>query len=788
MFLRILKKDLKRKKTMNIILLLFVVISAMFAAASVNNIIAVMGGLDYYFEKAGMADYYVISRDSDGKSEVEEMLSQSGNISDYRAEKTIFAACECYQTEQGKLMDFSNISVICDIGDTKLNFFDENDTVITEIEKGKVWLTGGIPRREGVEVGDIFTFSLGDTELELEVVGFAKDALLGSEMMGNPRMLMNSEEFQTLCNDEMISGYSMGHIFYINTNNTSTLESELSDLNGIMFNGNNDTIKMTYIMNMLVAVIIFVISIGLIIVSFVVLRFTIRFTISEEFREIGVMKAIGLKNSSIRLLYLVKYMGIALTGSFIGYFGSIPFGRILLKSVSENMVLGNDNSVMIGIFCCVAVVLIILLFSWGSTRKVKKLSPIDAVRSGQTGERFRKRSPLRLGKSRLGSTGFLALNDVLSEPKQYGILTAIFAICTSLVMILAVTANTLDSDSLLYLLSVTESDVYISDSARSMDVMAGVKTIRETEEEIEDILAENDIPGTVYLESWYKLPVAANGKRFNFNFLKCSDTKTTDYNYTEGTAPIYEDEIAVTKQIADKLRVNIGDHISVNIEGEEREFIITAYFQCFNNLGECARFHENVSIPDHLMTAAFSYQVNFEDNPNSTIISERIEAMKDIFDNENIMDTKGFVNDCIGVGDTIASVKNLVLILSLVIIILLAVLMERSFISKEKTETALMKAVGFSSGSVILHHTFRFGIVVLTAIVVSSALFLPLTKLIMNPIFGMMGAIGNIDYQINALEIFGVYPAIIFVVTMLSTALTALYTRTIKASDTASIE
>ena len=45
MFWRILKKDLKRKKTINIILLLFMVLCSMFAAASVNNIIAVVGGL-----------------------------------------------------------------------------------------------------------------------------------------------------------------------------------------------------------------------------------------------------------------------------------------------------------------------------------------------------------------------------------------------------------------------------------------------------------------------------------------------------------------------------------------------------------------------------------------------------------------------------------------------------------------------------------------------------------------------------------------------------------------------
>ena len=48
MFWRILKKDLKRKKTMNIILLLFVILCSMLAAASVNNIVAVTGGIEHF--------------------------------------------------------------------------------------------------------------------------------------------------------------------------------------------------------------------------------------------------------------------------------------------------------------------------------------------------------------------------------------------------------------------------------------------------------------------------------------------------------------------------------------------------------------------------------------------------------------------------------------------------------------------------------------------------------------------------------------------------------------------
>ena len=788
MFWRILKKDLKRKKTMNIILLLFVVLCSMFAAASVNNIIAVVGGLDYYFEKAELGDYFIIERSTGGEDTISKILKHSENVSGYRTYNVVNASCDDLKTDSGKLMEFSNIALICDINNTKQNFFGMDNEVITDVEKGKVYITGSVPKREGVKIGERFYVELGDTKLPLEVAGFAKDALLGSEMMGNPRLLINSADFETLTADETIHTYSCGHVYDIDTDNAAALESELNEQNGMLFSGDRDLIKMTYIMNMLVAAIILVVSAGLLIVSFVVLRFTIRFTIAEEFREIGVMKAIGLNNSSIRMLYLVKYLGITLAGAVIGYFGSVPFGNLLLKSVSENMVLGNDNGMIIGVVCCIAVVLIIMLFGWSSTRRIEKLSAIDAVRSGQTGERFRKRSLLSLGKSKFGSTGFLALNDVTSEPKQYGILTAVFAICTALVMILAVTANTLDSGSLLYLLSMTDSDVYLNDSTRGMEVIGGAKTIRETEEEIANILEENDMPGSVYLESWYKLPVTAKNGSFQINFLKCADTVTTDYDYTDGSAPMKPDEIAVTKQISKKLGAEIGDRVTVKIGGEEREFIITAYFQCFNNLGECARFHQDVEIADDLMTSCFAYQINFDDDPDKTVIDERIEKLKDIFDNQNIFDTKGFVKDCMGVGDMIAAVKNLVLMLSLIIIILLAVLMERSFISKERSEIALLKAVGFDSGSVILYHTMRFGITVLTGIVAASVLLMPLTKLIIDPIFGMMGAIGNIEYQFNVLEIFGAYPVIIFCVTVLSAALTALYTKAIKSSDTASIE
>ena len=47
MYLNILKKDLKRKKAMNVILLIFIILATMFVASGLNNVFTVINGTDF---------------------------------------------------------------------------------------------------------------------------------------------------------------------------------------------------------------------------------------------------------------------------------------------------------------------------------------------------------------------------------------------------------------------------------------------------------------------------------------------------------------------------------------------------------------------------------------------------------------------------------------------------------------------------------------------------------------------------------------------------------------------
>ncbi len=790
MYLNILKRDLKRKKTMNVILLIFVMLSAMFMASSVNNILAVTSGLDTYFEKADMADYYVIAIDGDGEK-MQTSLDNLDSVTDYRREESLYASGKNIEINGKTLNDMNNAALIMSVDNAKLNYFTPDNKKITEVEQGKAYVSGAFGSENRLNIGDKFTLVIGNTEREFEYMGRAKDALLGSDFMGNPRFILNNEDYEYLSSDkEAIS--RQGGTYYIDTTDISEVESLIGEQGGVLLSVNNDTIKTTYIVSMIVAALLLIVSVFLIVISFVVLKHTIGFTIDEEFREIGVMKAIGMKNNSIRALYLTKYFAIAVIGSALGFAFSMPFSDMMLNLVSSSMYIDSENSVMISLLCSLAVILITLLFCWSSTKKIKKLSPIDAVRNGTTGERFRKKSLMHLSNSKLNSTAFLAANDIVSAPKKYSIVTGVFAMLMLLVMILANTANTLNSEKLLFLFGCTESDAYVTFTDEVMQAMGAdvdsQAVLKETIKDIEKTLVDNSMPGKVHIESTYNTTVLTDDLKTSVAFQYCPDTKASEYTYSEGVAPENAEEVALSSLVAEKLGVKVGDTITFLIEGEEKDCMVTALFQSMNQLGSVGRLHEDFDVSKLDLLNAFSFQIDFDDEISKAECENRIEKLKDIYDTELVYGCAGFVKDSTGAADTISMVKNMVLIITLLVVVLIAVLMERSFISAEKSEIALMKAMGFKNKSIIWHHTLRFGIVAFIASILAAIFCMPLTKLTIDPVFAVMGAVRGVGYEIVPFEIFLVYPAIIVAVTIISAFFTSIYTNTIKAHDASNIE
>ncbi len=788
MFGSILKKDIKRNKTMNIILFLFVIIASVFFASGLNNLIAILNGTDYQFKTAEVGDYQLISMGEGAIGYSEDKVKSIPEIKSYTKETVVFVAEGNIKLESGKRLGVTNAGIIESIEGRGMKYFDKDNNELTSVEKGKVLVSVNFLTDNDLKAGDKIVIEKGDVKGTYEIQGGLKDAFLGSKMFGNPRFFLCDEDFQKFLDDEVCYNYYGGEIFYIHTDDTKAVSSALSDLDKKGYAYPVSQIKIAYVMNLIVAFTVVILSVCLMIVSFLVLRFTINFSISEDFREIGVMKAIGIKDRKIRLLYLAKYAVISVIGSVIGFFISIPFGKLLLDSVSSDMILGSELGIVWNIIGSIGIMILVILSAYLITGKVKKLSPIDAIRSGQTGERFKKKGGIRITKNKFRPSFFLAVNDILSSPKRFVTVIVTFSLCTLLVLVIVNTTNTMNSDKLLYLFG-TEADVYVTDTADAMTYMneKDSEALKEHINEMAKEYTDAGMPCTASVALTYSYEIVYEGEKYNYAFEQDLNSSMTDFRYSEGVAPANKNEIAITEQFTELCGADIGDSVTMDFGDGPEEMLITAKLQSMNDLGQIILLHNDAKTDFSHIKSVMQYKFTFTDNPSQKTIDERVRKLKDMTGNDKIMNAAEYCRDCVKVYDIMNAVAKMLLLIVMIVVVLVTVLMERSFIADEKSEIAITKAVGFKDSVVIRWHVYRFLIVAFVAMIIAAGLSIPVTNLVISPIFGMMGA-SNIDYNYDIFGSFMTYPAIVLATTVITAFVTALYTKKIQCKDTASIE
>ncbi len=795
MYLNILKKDLKRKRAMNIILLVFIILASMFVSSGVSNILTVTTALERYFEMADVPDYFALYQNKASDKDVYKVLESASAIDEFRIEEGI-TITQSNITRKGEPLNASNTSQTLTLQSDRvmgINYFLDDGSILKSVPKGKIYTAAFTEKNMGLKVGDRIIVEVEGVSREFTFAGGFKDAVLGSELTGVKRFIINGEDFDEYMSNETIKTMYNGKTLYIRTADIDRTKSQIADISDCFtFEGNMDILNQAYIFDMIITGLILIVSLILIIISFVILRFTIAFTLSEEFREIGVMKAIGIRSIKIRGLYLIKYSTISVVGAGIGLILSYPFGKMLMELSTGSIIIGSGSSASVNIGCAVLVAAVILLFCLGCTGRVSKMSPIDAVRNGQTGERFRKKSIMSLGKSKLGTTAFLAANDIVSSPKRYAVIILTFFLCMSLLIILSNAVASLKSGKLLKYFAMADCHVVTNIGDEAMEFMTedGHKKVEKYLEDMERTLAENGMPAKCMTE-YFMYPMIKHGEYESKTALLHGTGTTTDmYEYSEGTPPQNSGEIAITTILAKKLKAAVGDTVTVSYPtGERSEYIITALYQAMVNQGTSVRVHNDCDINYLSAVGSPGTLIKFTDDPDDKEVLRRIEKIKELYPEFSSVKTSGeTVSDTTGVGDAIDAVKKMSAVLTVILAALITVLMERSFIAKEQAEIALMKAIGMRNTKIYGQYTLRFFIAVSAAVLIAELLGMYLTKLCFDPIFRSMGLEMGVEYVQTPVEIYAVFPVIVLAATAASAFFTSLYTRKIKSSDTANIE
>lgn len=783
MFLRILKRDIKRKKTTNLILFLFIVLAATFVAGGANNIMTLMTALDSYFEKAGVPDYFFMMDTAD--EEPFRAMAEKNDY-EYKRQQLIMVEPAEVRVRAGEKLEYKQSVMLSKPGDV-IKVFDDEDEELTDIREGDIYLTVEFLARSdlGLKIGDTMNITVGSKSKEFIIRGGVKDAIFGNAAMGMTRFFMNESDYEWLRTEET-GCYT---VFCVNTDDSSFMKKYNALGLSVFFDMDREGIRMTYFMDMMLAAVVMVLSICLVLISMVILRFVIRFTISEEFREIGVMKAIGIAERKVRGLYIVKYLAISVVGGVIGLGCSILFGMFLMGELDKNMIVSGEGFYIVNLLCVTAVVAIVVLYCYFCTRRIKNISPVDAIRNGENGERYARKGWFSLNRSRLLPAWFLALNDICSDIRKYVGMILVFGLGMLLIVIPVNTINTLKSEHLGKYFNMSECDHVISEEQLLTGRGSSRKMVEDELDNVREQLTQKGVLAKVFQEMIFKMSISCGeNRRSSLAFQGLGDVETSQYDYLRGTPPQSKSEVAISYIVADRIGAEIGDTVKIKNGVDTKTYIVTAIFQSMNNMGEGIRLHPDEELDYSNTIGMFGIQIRYSDHPGGAELDRRKEMLGQIFTNAEVQEAGEYINEMMGdyAGQS-QGIKRMVLLVVLCINMLVTVLMVKSFMTREKGEIAILKAVGFQNRTLILWQTLRIGLVLFVSIGISLLLGKPLSEVVIGPVFQTMGA-AHVSFEIVPAEVYGIYPAAVFVVTMGSSVLTALQLKKISASDTAGME
>ena len=763
MLKRMLKKDLMHRKSVNLILFLFITIATVFLASSVNNILVVSSSVDYYMDYANIPDVNLVAVNSGEKEKIMKWIeTEAPGVKDYGYQEMLSVEQKNLHRENGKKFNAEGLSLfLSEESSDYCKGFDPNGGAL-HLQDDEIGMPAFLMDKNDLKVGDKVRISLNGRDKTFTLKTVVKDAAFGNDMVGMSRIFMNSDMYKEFKKTGSEQTYAL---YFINVSSISefTEAQNLQSFPSVLNTVSRSMYSMIYSFDLILAALLILVGICMILIALLVLRFTLLFTMEEEYREIGIMKAIGLRDKAIRRLYLVKYTFLVSSGAFLGLLISVPISCIMVARVSVNMIMEDSGvNFFVNILCTLLIIFLVMLFCMNCTRKLSRITAISAIRGGHSGESFAKASALYLFKQKyLRVPAYLGINDMLTHLKRYALLLVTFCISFVLITIPLNTINTMQSSEMASKFTVnTDSAVYIKKiEGKQESAYRNSAQLKKGMQRVEREMKEKGYDAELTASSIYFLPFHAPGKKGNTKIMSLQiQGRNTEYlDYLEGSAPVLENEIAFSRLILEDNNWHIGDRIEADLNGETYKFIITGSYADYMQLGSSARLNAKLDLSKVDMFEYWNVNVDMKTDKSQTELKDTLQKQ---FPDYEWYTAQEIVDRNIGgIQESLSELLIPMTAMLCAVIMLITLLMEKLFIVREKGEIAMMKSIGFRNSSIRSWQVIRMILVALVSMLAAVPLSMLSNRFMLEPIFAIMGA--DVHIQIDPVQVYLIYPGVL---------------------------
>jgi putative ABC transport system permease protein len=531
-------------------------------------------------------------------------------------------------------------------------------------------------------IGDEITLEFMDSSLTFTVAGSTEDTMFGAAFNTIWRFYVSSDTFLELETSFPNSKYTL--LSARMTDNWAPLSAIYgAEFGGIILIYDHFILARTFI-PMIAAMMIIFFAIILLVVGSIVIRFIINNDIEERMVNIGSLKAIGYSSHQITLSIIIQFALIACVGIVVG----ISLAQIFIPLIARGFIAplfgmpwNPPFSLTMTLIAFCIILLMVLLFTFVTSRRINKLHPILALCGGITTHSFKK-NHLPLDKVSGSLNLLLAIKQLLHKKKQFVMLTIIIGGVTFSAVSVLISHYTINVNNDAFVETVIG---YVPDVVvRLHDPKDGL-AFKERMAEQSDVYSVFGREATALIVDNYVVDIMVV-EDFSYH---------TGYSLAKGRLPILDSEIVLQNIVLTTLDKNIGDWVTVSQGDYQYDFMITGAIQVMGgfrgmiNGDGMARLEPDFAFEEfglYLQDEAdvFRFIDTITQTYGGTIA--HVGTLQGTID--NILNTIGGIFATLSVGVIFIVFSVVILVLYLII---------KTTIVHKKRELGIQKAIGFTT-------------------------------------------------------------------------------------------
>jgi putative ABC transport system permease protein len=757
-----------RNKSITLAITLFVAAAAMLVSLAAILIVNLSGAIDALMARAETPHYMQMHSGEIDVTRLASFVEKHGGIDEFQTLEFLNIDGAKIVFEGGSLagsVQDNGFSVQSKAFDFLLDF----EGNIIHVEDGEIYVPIAYWQEGLAKTGDRLRVS----EKEFQIAGFLRDSQMNSLLSSSKRFLVSENDYaaiKDIGNVEYLIEFRLSDPAMLGTFETDYISA------GIEANGPAITYPLFKMLNgfsdgLMIAVILLV-SALVVAITFLCIRFTLLAEIEEDYREIGVLKAIGLRVSDIQKIYLSKYAAISAAGSMLGFGLSFAIRGLLLENIRLYMGESENSSLalLFGMIGVMLVFLVTIAYVYGVLGRFRKISPAEAIRFGILQEKPDRAKHFQLSAYTLPNINiFLGMKDVLARKKIYATMLAVLVISVFIIIVPQNLHNTISSNNFITYMGVGNSDlrIDIQQTENIVEKAAEIATFMENDKSIAEFVVLTTKAFKVKLDD-------GSEERIK---VELGDHSVFPLTYSQGRAPSAVDEIALSVVNAREMDKRVGDTITMVIGKQEKRLRVSGIYSDVTNGGKTAKAVFSDKTTD-VMWSVISAELM-----DASLIDSKIEEYTNKFAfakvsgiDEYIVQTYGSTIIAIGRASYVSAG------IALGIMVLVTLLFIRMLVAKDRFSIAVMKAFGFTNSDIKAQYVARSGFVLIVGIILGTLLANTLGEALAGAVIASFGA-SSFSFVINPLEAYLISPFLMVFAVLLATVFGTLDAGKIKISE-----